>query len=65
MTKPPALDQEDALLSEEAAATKCGVSRTTFRRWAAASCIHPVLVPGAERRKFYRCEDVEAFARPV
>jgi hypothetical protein len=43
------------------AASKCGLSRPTFRRWVAASCIEPVLVPGAERRKFYRREDIDAF----
>ena len=61
MTKPTTPDDEPVLLSEEMAAGKCGLSRPTFRRWVAASCIEPVLVPGAERRKFYRREDIDAF----
>jgi predicted DNA-binding transcriptional regulator AlpA len=56
-------DHEPALLSEEATASKCGISLPTFQRWIAASCIEPVMVPGAERRKFYRREDIDAFAR--
>ena len=63
MTTPMTPDHEPVLLSEEVAAGKCGISRPTFRRWVAASCIEPVLVPGAERRKLYRREDIEAFVR--
>ena len=65
MTKPIILDSERALLTEEAAATRCGVSRPTFRRWVAARCIQPVLVPGGGGRKLYRREDVESFARSI
>lgn len=61
MTKPTTPDHEFALLSEEAAAGKCGISRPTFRRWAAANCIEPVLAPGAVRRRLYRPEDIAAF----
>ncbi len=56
-------DPEPALLSEEVAATRCGVSRPTFRRWAAANCVQPVPVAGAERRRLYRREDIEVFIR--
>jgi predicted DNA-binding transcriptional regulator AlpA len=63
LTKPITPDHESVLLSEETAAGKCGISRPTFRRWVAANCIEPVLVPGAERRKLYRREDIEAFVR--
>jgi hypothetical protein len=56
-------DRTPALLSEDAAASECGVSSPTFRRWAAASCIAPVLMPGAGRRRFYRREDIEIFTR--
>lgn len=63
MTKPMTPDREPVLLSEEVAAGKCGVSRPTFRRWVVANCIEPVLLPGAERRKLYRREDIEAFVR--
>jgi hypothetical protein len=62
LSKPTTPDHEPALLSEEVAASKCGISRTTFRRWA-ASCIEPLMAPGAERRKLYRREDIEAFVR--
>jgi predicted site-specific integrase-resolvase len=65
LTKPNTLDQERALLTEEAAANTCGVTRPTFRRWAAASCIQPVLAPGGGSRKLYRREDVESFARSI
>ena len=61
MTKPMTPDHEPVLLSEEAAAGKCGISRPSFRRWVAASCIEPVLVPGAEHHRLYRREDIEAF----
>ena len=63
MTEPMTPDHEPALLSEEVAAGKCGIRRPTFRRWVAANCIEPVMMPGAERRKLYRREDIEAFAR--
>jgi predicted DNA-binding transcriptional regulator AlpA len=56
-------DHEPALLSEEATASKCGISLPTFQRWIAASCIEPVMAPGAARSKLYRREDIEAFAR--
>lgn len=56
-------DHQPALLSEDAAARECGVSRPTFRRWAVARCITPVLVPGTERRELYRQEDVDVFRR--
>ena len=56
-------DHGPAMLSEEAAASKCGISRPTFRRWIAANCIEPVMAPGAARSKLYRLEDIEAFAR--
>lgn len=65
MTKPDILDPERALLTEEAAANECGVTRSTFRRWVAASCLQPVLVPGGGSRKLYRREDVESFARSI
>jgi hypothetical protein len=65
LTKPIILDQERALLTEEAAANTCGVSRPTFRRWVAARCIQPVVVPGGDRRKLYRREDIEGFTRSV
>ena len=65
MTKPIILDPERALLTEEAAANECGVSRPTFRRWVAASCIQPVLVPGGGSRKLYRREDVASFAASI
>ncbi len=65
MTKPIILDPERALLTEEAAASKCGVSRPTFRRWVTARCIQPVLVPGGGGRKLYRPEDVESFAHSI
>ena len=61
MTKPITRDHEPVLLSEEVAASKCGISRPMFRRWVAAACIQPV--PRAERRKLYRPEDIEAFVR--
>ena len=64
LTKPIMLDQERALLTEEAAANECGVSRPTFRRWVAARCIQPVLVVGGSRR-LYRREDIESFAPSV
>ena len=64
MTKPTILDPDRALLTEEAAANKCGVSRPTFRRWVAARCIQPVLVAGGSRR-LYRREDIESFAPSV
>jgi predicted site-specific integrase-resolvase len=63
LTKPITRDHEPVLLSEEVAASKCGISRPTFRRWVAASCIEPLMAPGAERRKLYRREDIEAFVR--
>jgi hypothetical protein len=63
LTEPMTPDHEPVLLSEEAAAGKCGISRPTFRRWVAASCIEPVLVPGSARGRFYRKEDIEAFVR--
>jgi predicted DNA-binding transcriptional regulator AlpA len=56
-------DHEPALLSEEAAASKCGISRPTFRRWIAANCIEPVMAPGVAHSKLYRREDIEAFTR--
>ena len=62
LTEPLSPDHEPALLSEEAAASKCGISRPTFRRWIAANCIEPVMAPGVTRSKFYRREDIEAFA---
>jgi hypothetical protein len=62
LTKPIILDPELALLTEEAAANKCGVTRSTFRRWVAARCIQPVLAPGGGSRELYRREDVESFA---
>ena len=65
MTKPTILDPRSALLTEEAAADQCGISRPTFRRWVAARCIQPVVVPGGGGRKLYRREDVESFARSV
>ena len=65
MTTPIILDPEHALLTEEAAANKCGVSRPTFRRWVAARCIQPVLVPGGGSRKLYRREDVDSFAHTI
>jgi len=65
LTKPNILDPERALLTEEAAADKCGVARPTFRRWVAASCIQPVLAPGGGSRKLYRREDVESFTRSI
>ena len=65
LTKPIILDQERALLTEELAASKCGVSRPTFRRWVAARCIQPVLVPGGGSRKLYRREDVDSFAHSI
>lgn len=65
MTKPIILDQESALLTEELAADTCGVSRPTFRRWVAARCIQPVLVPGGGSRKLYRREDVDSFAHSI
>lgn len=60
-TKPTLPNDKPVLLSEEVAASKCGVSRPTFRRWVAANCIKPVLVPGAERRKLYNLADIEVF----
>ena len=63
MTHHMSPDHEPALLTEEAAASKCGISRPTFRRWIAANCIEPVMAPGAARSKLYRLEDIEAFAR--
>ena len=56
-------DHEPALLSEEATASKCGISLPTFQRWIAANCIEPMMAPGAARSKLYRLEDIEAFAR--
>jgi hypothetical protein len=64
LTEPITREQEH-LLTEEMAATKCGVSRLTFRRWVVARCIEPVLEPGSERHKLYRREDVELFARSL
>ena len=63
LPKPMIPDHETALLTEEAAAIECRVSRAIFRRWVAASCIEPVPSPGADRRKLYRPEDIEAFVR--
>ena len=63
LTKPITRDHEPVLLSEEVDASKCGISRPMLRRWVAAACIQPVPVPGAERRKLYRPEDIEAFVR--
>ena len=63
LTEPMSPDHEPALLTEEAAASKCGISRPTFRRWIAANCIEPVMAAGAARSKLYRREDIEAFAR--
>ena len=63
LTEPMSPDHEPALLSEEAAASKCGISRPTFRRWIAANCIEPVMAPGVAHSKLYRLEDIEAFAR--
>jgi predicted site-specific integrase-resolvase len=65
LTKPIFLDPERALLTEEVAANKCGVSRPTFRRWVAARCIQPVLAPGGGSRKLYRREDVEGFSPSI
>ena len=61
LTHPKSPDHEPALLSEEAAAGKCGLSRPTFRRWIAANCIEPVMAPGAARTELYRREDIDAF----
>ena len=63
MTEPMSPDHEPALLSEEATASKCGISLPTFQRWIAANCIEPMMAPGAARSKLYRLEDIEAFAR--
>ena len=63
LTEPMSPDHEPALLSEEAAASKCGISRPTFRRWIAANCIEPVMAPGVAHSKLYRREDIEAFTR--
>jgi excisionase family DNA binding protein len=65
LTKPIILDQGHALLTEEAAANQCGVTRPTFRRWVAARCIQPVLVPGGGSRRLYRREDVESFGHSL
>ena len=51
------------LLSEVQSAKLLGVSRTTFRRWVAAGHLHPVFMPGGERRKLYHRDDIMAFAR--
>jgi excisionase family DNA binding protein len=50
-------------VSEVQAAKLLGVSRTTFRRWVAAGHLHPVFMPGGERRKLYHRDDIAAFAR--
>jgi len=63
LTEPMSPDHGPALLSEEAAASKCGISLPTFQRWIAANCIEPMMAPGAARSKLYRLEDIEAFAR--
>jgi hypothetical protein len=65
LTQPIMIDQESALLTEELAANTCGISRPTFRRWVAARCIQPVVVPGGGGRKLYRREDVDSFAPSI
>jgi predicted site-specific integrase-resolvase len=47
------------LISEAEAACRCGVSKTTFRRWVTAGFVRPVETPLATARKLYRPEAVE------
>ena len=52
---------ERFLLDEETASILCGVSRPVFRGWVEDRLVKPIRMPGGERRKLYRRDDVRAF----
>ncbi len=55
-------DRPPILVDENEAARLCGVSRPTFRLWAAAGLINKVTLPDGCRRNLYRTADLEQFA---